>query len=249
MQNEKPYKIGYVPGVFDLFHIGHLNLIRRAKEQSEYLMAGVLSDELVVHFKGKKPYIPFEERIAIVGAIQGVDEVVKVDFSNTVKMEAWKLYHYDAYFSGDDHQDQWAREQKELRAVGSDIVYLPYTKSTSSTMIKRQIRGAQKKERLYLFGAGRIGQKALAEWREDEKKCGRWEFAGFLDNQPEKHLTRVQGLAVYRPEDLMRLEETCGLGEKQEFSVVVTMKDKEAAIEQMKSLGIKESSLREIKQI
>lgn len=238
MQSGKKYKKGYVPGVFDLFHIGHLNLIRRAKEQSEYLLAGVLSDELVEHFKGKRPYIPFEERIEIVGAIQGVDEVVKVDFSNTVKMEAWKLYHYDAYFSGDDHQNQWEREQKELRAVGSDIVYLPYTRSTSSTMIKQQIRGAQKKERLYLFGAGRIGQKALAEWREDEKKRSRWEFAGFLDNQPEKHLTRIQGLPVYRPEDLKRLEETCGLGEKQEFSVVVTMKDKEEALEQLRECGI-----------
>ena len=72
MQSEKKYKKGYVPGVFDLFHIGHLNLIRRAKEQSEYLLAGVLSDELVEHFKGKRPYIPFEERIEIVGAIQGV---------------------------------------------------------------------------------------------------------------------------------------------------------------------------------
>lgn len=238
MQNGKPYKKGYVPGVFDLFHIGHLNLIRRAKEQSEYLMAGVLSDELVVHFKGKRPYIPFEERIAIVGAIQGVDEVVKVDFSNTVKMEAWKLYHYDAYFSGNDHQDEWEREQKELQAVGSDIVYLPYTQSTSSTMIKQQIRGAQKKERLYLFGAGRIGQRILAEWRENEKQCSRWEFAGFLDNQPEKHLTRIQGLPVYCPEDLKRLEATCGTGEKQEFSVVVTMKDGKEAAEQLRSLGV-----------
>ena len=234
----KKYRLGYVPGVYDLFHIGHLNLIRRAKEQSETLLAGVLTDELVEHFKGKRPFIPFEERLAIVAALKEVDRVVSVDFSNTVKMDAWKLYHYDAYFSGDDHQDQWEREQKELRAVGSDIVYLPYTKSTSSTMIKKQIRGAQKKERLYLFGAGRIGQKALAQWREDEKKCDRWEFAGFLDNQPEKHLTRIQGLPVYRPEDLTRLEETCGLGRKQEFSVVITMKDKEAAMKQLQEYGI-----------
>ena len=96
----KKYKLGYVPGVFDLFHVGHLNLINRAREQSEYLLAGVLSDELVMHFKGKRPYIPFEERFSIVRAIKGVDEAVKVDFSNTVKMDAWKLYHYDAYFSG-----------------------------------------------------------------------------------------------------------------------------------------------------
>ncbi len=237
MQEEKPYKKGYVPGVFDLFHIGHLNLIRRAKEKSEYLMAGVLSDELVEHFKGKRPYIPYEERSTIVAAIQGVDEVVKVDFSNTVKMDAWKLYHYDAYFSGNDHQDEWDEEQKELRAVGSDIVYLPYTQSTSSTKIKRQIQESKKQQRLYLFGAGRIGQRMLEQWKADEKVRDKWEFAGFLDNQPEKHLTRVQGVPVYRPEDLKRLEETCE-GTGQEFSVVVTMKDGEEARNQLGELGV-----------
>ncbi len=237
MQEKKSYKKGYVPGVFDLFHIGHLNLIRRAKEQSEYLMAGILSDELVEHFKGKRPYIPFDERSAIVAAIQGVDEVVKVDFYNTVKMDAWKLYHYDAYFSGNDHQDEWDEEQKELRAVGSDIVYLPYTQSTSSTKIKQQIQESKKKQRLYLFGAGRIGQRMLAQWKEDEKVRDKWEFAGFLDNQPEKYLTRIQGVPVYRPEDLKRLEENCG-GIEQEFSVAITMKDGEEARNQLRGLGV-----------
>ncbi len=237
MHEEKPYKKGYVPGVFDLFHIGHLNLLRRAKGQSEYLMAGVLSDELVEHFKGKRPYIPFEERSAIVAAIQGVDEVVKVDFSNTVKMDAWKLYHYDAYFSGNDHQDEWDEEQRALRAVGSDIVYLPYTQSTSSTKIKQQMRESEKKRRLYLFGAGRIGQRMLDEWKTDGKVRDKWEFAGFLDNQPGKHLTRVQGVPVYRPEDLKRLEETCG-ETGQEFSVVGTMKDGEKARDQLRELGV-----------
>lgn len=146
MQQKKKYHLGYVPGVYDLFHIGHLNLIRRAKEQSEYLLAGVLSDELVEHFKGKKPYIPFEERIAIVGAIKEVDEVVKVDFENTVKMNAWNLYHYDAYFSGNDHENDWDDERRQLRELGSDIVFLPYTKSTSSTMIKEQIQQEKRKK-------------------------------------------------------------------------------------------------------
>lgn len=236
MENKK-YQKGYVPGVFDLFHIGHLNLIRRAQEQSEYLIAGVLSDELVEHFKGKKPYIPFEERSAIVAAIQGVDEVVKVDFSNTVKMDAWEMYHYDAYFSGNDHEDEWEEEQRQLQAVGSDIVYLPYTQSTSSTKIKQQIQESKQKKRLYLFGAGRIGQQLLAEWRADEKMRERWEVAGFLDNQPEKHLTRIQGVPVYRPEDLRRLEETCGL-EEPEFSVIITLKKREEVKEQLKTIGV-----------
>lgn len=231
MYQGKKYKLGYVPGVYDLFHIGHLNLIRRSKEQSEYLLAGVLTDELVEHFKGKRPYIPFEERIAIVAAIKEVDEVVKVDFSNTVKLDAWNLYHYDAYFSGDDHGNEWDGERRQLQALGSDIVFLPYTKSTSSTMIKERISQAKRKERLYLFGAGRIGRRTLEEWKSDGKN-DKWEIAGFLDNQPEKHLTRIQRIPVYRPEDLKTLE----AGEN--FSIMITMKDTQEAAKQLKRLGL-----------
>ncbi len=234
---KKKYHLGYVPGVYDLFHIGHLNLIRRAKAQSEYLLAGVLSDELVEHFKGKKPYIPFEERIAIVQAVREVDEVVKVDFSNTVKMDAWKLYHYDAYFSGNDHEKDWEDERGQLRELGSDIVFLPYTKSTSSTMIKEQIRQSKLKKRLYLFGAGRIGQYTLKTWTVDEKN-DKWEIAGFLDNQLEKHLTRIDGVPVYQPGDLKSLEEDG------DFSVMITMKDTKEALEEMKELGFEEKVLR-----
>lgn len=262
MRHKKKYKLGYVPGVYDLFHIGHLNLIRRAKEQSEYLLAGVLSDELVEHFKGKKPYIPFEERIAIVEAVREVDEVVKVDFSNTVKMDAWKLYHYDAYFSGNDHENDWDDERRALRELGSDIVFLPYTKSTSSTKIKEQIRQAGKRKRLYLFGAGRIGQRTLAELTSDEEQNGkcecnvmdglqnfsgrgqhggghyRWEIAGFLDNQAEKHLKRIQEVPVYRPEDLKTLEAD------NDFAVMITMKNKDEAETQLKALGFEENVLK-----
>lgn len=236
---DKKYKLGYVPGVYDLFHIGHLNLIRRAKEQSEYLLVGVLSDELVEHFKGKRPYIPFEERIAIVGAIKEVDEVVKVDFSNTVKMDAWNLYHYDAYFSGDDHKNEWEDERWALQALGSDIVFLPYTKSTSSTMIKEQIQQETMKKRLYLFGAGRVGQSILKACRLFEKngRYTKWEIVGFLDNQPEKHLTRIQGIPVYRPRDLKTLE-TEG-----DFSVMISMKDTEEAQVQMRELGLEKNIL------
>ncbi len=229
MQSKK-YKKGYVPGVYDLFHVGHLNLIHRAKEQSEYLLAGVLSDELVVHFKGKRPYIPFEERIAIVEAVREVDAVVKVDFSNTVKMDAWKLYHFDAYFSGDDHGNEWDKEKKVLQKVGSDIVFLPYTKSTSSTMIKEKIQKENKKKRLYLFGAGRIGQRIRKELEVGNGK-NKWEVAGFLDNSPQKHLTRVLGVPVYKPEDLGKLEA------EGDFSIFITMKDADAAIGQIQMLG------------
>lgn len=162
---DKKYKLGYVPGVFDLFHIGHLNLIRRASAQSEYLLAGVLSDELVEHFKGKKPFIPLEERMEIVAAIREVDRVVEVNFSNTVKMDAWKLYHYDAYFSGDDHSHEWEAERRALQAVGSDIVYLPYTKGTSSTMIKEEIRKAGKRGGCTCSERERWGRGGLRSWR------------------------------------------------------------------------------------
>ena len=137
------YEIGYVAGVFDLFHIGHLNLIRKAKEKSNYLIIGVLTDELVVHFKGRLPYIPFEERLEIVGAIKYVDKAVPVTFENIDKMAAWELYKFDCLFSGDDYinNESWMIYKKRLNQVGSDIQFFPYTKSTSSTQIKRAMSG------------------------------------------------------------------------------------------------------------
>lgn len=227
---DKKYKIGYVPGVFDLFHVGHLNLINRCAEVSEYLIAGVLTDELVMHFKGKMPAIPFEQRFAIVQAIKGVDEVVKVDFSNTVKMDAWKLYHYDAYFSGSDHGSEWDREKKVLQEVGSDIVFFPYTQSTSSTMIKQQLAQESKLQRVYLFGAGKIGQRMADKLSNAENKK-KWKIEGFLDNAEEKHLTRIKGIPVYRPGDL------CSLEQEEDFKIIISMKDLNACLEQLRMLG------------
>ena len=136
------YKIGYVAGVFDLFHIGHLNLIRRAKEHCDYLIAGVLEDELVQRFKNKLPYIPFEERIQIVEAIKYVDKAVRVDITNIDKMEAWRAFQFDCFFSGDDWKDSpsWIQDQLNLREVGSDLQYFSYTKSTNSTEIRKLIQ-------------------------------------------------------------------------------------------------------------
>lgn len=132
----KPYKIGYVPGVFDLFHIGHLNLLRNAKNRCDFLIAGVLTDELVYHFKKKNPVIPYAQRAAIVEAITYVDRVVPVDFSNTRKFDAWKRYHYDCHFSGNDHGADWTSDLKQLREVGSNMEFFEYTKETSSTKIR-----------------------------------------------------------------------------------------------------------------
>lgn len=135
----KPYKIGYVAGTYDLFHIGHLNLFRRAKERCDYLIVGVVNDELSVHIKGKRPYIPFDERIALVRACRYVDEAVEVSFANSDKIAAWHQLHYDCHFSGDDHANDWGRELAELRALGANMEFFPYTQSTSSTQIQRAI--------------------------------------------------------------------------------------------------------------
>lgn len=227
---EKKYKIGYVPGVFDLFHVGHLNLINRCAQVSEYLIAGVLTDELVYHFKKKNPVIPFEQRYEIVKAIKGVDEVVRVDFSNTVKMDAWKLYHYDAYFSGSDHGSEWDLEKEELRKVGSDIVYFPYTQETSSTMIRRQLAKAECPQKIYLFGAGRIGQRTAQSLLAGESK-EKWKIEGFLDNSEEKHLTKVLGIPVYAPADLKTLEP------ENDVKIRIAMKDQDACRKQLTDLG------------
>ena len=135
---EKKQIIGYTTGVFDLFHIGHLNLLRRAKEQCDYLIVGVSTDNLV-EYKGKRSVIPFDERKAIVGAIKYVDEVVTQE--NMDKLGAWKKYHFDVMFVGDDWKgtDKWNKIETELNAVGVKVVYFPYTKGTSSTLINQTL--------------------------------------------------------------------------------------------------------------
>lgn len=140
-RKSKKYHIGFTGGTFDLFHIGHLNLLRRCKEECDYLMVGVMSDEFVEHQKGRKPFVPLEERMEIVKGIRYVDEVVPVDFHNTIKPDAWTLYHFDVCFSGDDHANEagFLWEQQKLRELGSDMIFFPYTKQTCSTKIKTLI--------------------------------------------------------------------------------------------------------------
>lgn len=136
---DKKYNLGYIAGVFDLFHVGHLNLVRNAKAMCNQLIVGVLTDELVEHFKNKRPYIPQKERMEILAATRFVDGVVSVDFSNIDKIDAWNLYHFDCLFSGDDWKDspKWNEDREKLRALGSDIHFFEYTKGTSSTQIKQ----------------------------------------------------------------------------------------------------------------
>lgn len=128
-------KLGYTAGAFDLFHVGHLNLLKRAKAQCDRLIVGVTADELIEQTKGHKPAIPLVERIEILKACRYVDEVVVQD--NLDKVLAWEKYHYDILFSGDDWKGnpRWLGYEEKLNEKGVDVVYLPYTKETSSSKI------------------------------------------------------------------------------------------------------------------
>ena len=136
----KPYNIGYTTGVFDVFHVGHLNILRQAKAQCEYLIVGVSTDELVKEYKHKCPVVPFVQRMAIVGAIQFVDQVVPQ--TSMDKLEAWKHLHYDVMFHGDDWRgsEMYEREIQKLHEVGAEVVFLKHTDGISSTMIVERIK-------------------------------------------------------------------------------------------------------------
>ena len=127
-------KIGYTTGVFDLFHIGHLNLLKNAKSLCDKLIVGVTTDELVA-YKNKKAVIPFNERMEIVSSIKYVDAVVPQESMD--KMGMWKKLKFDVMFVGDDwyKSEKWKKYEDDFKAVNVKIVYFPYTKGTSSTLI------------------------------------------------------------------------------------------------------------------
>ena len=132
--------IGYTTGVYDMFHIGHLNILRRAKEQCDYLIVGVSTDELVQHEKNKTPIISFEERCSIVEAIRYVDEVVPPFDKN--KLGAWEKYKFNKMFVGSDWKgtEAWKRFEEQFRPLGVDIIYLDHTDGISSTILSEQLR-------------------------------------------------------------------------------------------------------------
>lgn len=136
---KKEKVVGYTAGAFDLFHIGHLNLLKKAKENCDYLIVGVTTDELIESTKGKRPFVPLSERIDILKSCKYVDRVVVQD--DLDKFEAWKNYQYNILFSGDDWKDsqRWLDYERKLKEVGSKIQYFPYTKTTSSSKIQKVI--------------------------------------------------------------------------------------------------------------
>ncbi|HQO10724.1 MAG TPA: adenylyltransferase/cytidyltransferase family protein [Clostridiales bacterium] len=133
---QKKYKRGYTAGVYDLFHIGHLNLLKKAKEQCEYLIVAVSTDELVQSYKNKKPVICYEERKAIVEAIRYVDEVVPQESRD--KIAAFEKYRFDVMFVGDDWKgnDVFEKTDRYMRDHGGCVEYIPYTTHISSTLLK-----------------------------------------------------------------------------------------------------------------
>lgn len=131
--------IGYTTGVFDMFHIGHLNILRRAKEKCDYLIVGVSTDECVESYKHHTPMIPYEQRAAIVEAIKYVDEVVPQ--STMDKLEFLKHRHFDVMFHGDEWKgtDLYNKYEKEFAEYGARIEYLSHTAGISSTMLRDRL--------------------------------------------------------------------------------------------------------------
>lgn len=136
---EKHYKVGYTTGVFDMFHIGHLNILKQAKERCDFLIVGVSTDENVMSYKNKTPVIPFEERIEIVKSIKYVDEVVPQ--KNMDKFEAWQELKFDVLFHGDDWKNSSMYDEliKRFKQVGVDVVFLKHTDGISSTILREKI--------------------------------------------------------------------------------------------------------------
>jgi glycerol-3-phosphate cytidylyltransferase len=131
--------IGYTAGVFDLFHIGHLNILRNSKAMCDKLIVGITTDELSLSAKNKIPIIPYNERADIVRSIKYVDLVVPQE--NLDKLEQFKKLKFDIMFVGDDwYQNQrWKETENLFKKLGVKIIYFPYTKTTSSTLIRNII--------------------------------------------------------------------------------------------------------------
>jgi glycerol-3-phosphate cytidylyltransferase len=140
MSNTTPrYKVGYASGAFDLFHVGHLNILKHARSHCDYLIAGVASDEMLQESKGMTPVVPLAERLEIVRNIRFVDEAVME--TEVDKLLTWGRFQFNAFFKGDDWRgtekgNYW---EKRFATVGVDVVYFPYTVHTSSTQLRRAL--------------------------------------------------------------------------------------------------------------
>jgi glycerol-3-phosphate cytidylyltransferase len=132
-------RVGYVPGVFDMFHVGHLNILRNARLACDRLIAGVVSDERAAAVKGNLPIVPVAERLEIVRAIKFVDDAVVEDVEE--KLEMWRRLRFDVIIKGDDWRGtpKGDKLERDFASVGVEVVYLPYTVHTSSTMLRQVV--------------------------------------------------------------------------------------------------------------
>lgn len=132
-------RVGYAAGAFDLFHVGHLNLLRHAKAQCDFLIAGVVTDELLIKTKGHAPVIPLSERLEIVRHIRYVDEAIAETLPR--KIDTWRCRPFDVFFKGDDWRGtpKGLALEREFAAVGVEVVYFPYTMHTSSSALRRTL--------------------------------------------------------------------------------------------------------------
>lgn len=138
----KKYRIGYTTGVFDMFHIGHLNILKQANELCDFLIVGVSTDECVYSYKNRFPVIPYEQRAEIVKSIRYVDMVVPQ--TSMDKVMAWNKFHFNVLFHGDDwkHSEMYNAVESNLRKLGVDVVYLKHTDGISSTLLRERIKSS-----------------------------------------------------------------------------------------------------------
>jgi glycerol-3-phosphate cytidylyltransferase len=152
-------RIGYAPGAFDLFHIGHLNLLRRAKEHCDFLIAGVVADEVLIEHKKVMPVIPLAERLEIVRSVRSVD-MAHAAMTND-KTEVWRELRFNVLFKGNDWQgtEKGIRLERDFAALGVEVVYFPYTQATSSSALRRMLQNIEANR---AFAAGPTPQLAHA---------------------------------------------------------------------------------------
>ena len=141
--DKKKYEVGFTAGVFDVFHVGHLNLLERCKEMCEYLIVGVCGDDYVREVKKKEPVYTEEERIRILKALKCVDEVVKVSIPEVEdKILAIEHYKFNVLFSGDDWKgtERYNKTEEQFKNLGASIEYFPYTQGVSTTQLKLRMK-------------------------------------------------------------------------------------------------------------
>lgn len=180
-------RIGFAPGVYDLFHIGHLNILREARQHCDWLVAGVTSDDLAASLKGHAPVVPLAERLEIVRSLRYVDDaVVEADVD---KLKTWKRVGFHVIFKGDDWRGtpKWEELERRFEQVGVEVVYFPYTMHTSSTLLRAAL------ELLSTNGASQTASAQLAEPLHQESA--------------HEHDVRQEQPAVRREEEVLIAQE------------------------------------------